>query len=387
MEGFYVFTPCFPWGLLVLLRIAEGEVLADVIRFVPDDDNKLEEVMVPLFRVSLTDGNAAEVVHASWLDGRAAHISWLDPLELRSHLSISAHFQLNQRRELAPLLQVKRALRLQAERLPELEEPGPAQSIDDRWFPSQLYRTADEVTVATEAMLSCMLNNPSPQAAQCDLALIRGPADFTPQNPSFPGIRPGLYVGDYGHSMYGQYRTEVLLLEYTTMSPAQLQQEAENPSVIFARPGRAANPPAGLLELAALGEDVTFMRGVKQCGDLHVPMGATTFVAICGPDSAIGVLERDSRAAPPDTVTNRENGVQERAQRSWNGWGTLAMPGFGHPSWSSGWLVQFQDDAHTGDHRFGFAWDRNQDAIVLRWIPSQDTCPFLQRAWLPEDLQ
>ena len=75
--------------------------------------------------------------------------------------------------------------------------------------------------------------------------------------------------------------------------------------------------------------------------------------------------------------------------RAWRGWGTLAFPGFMHPSWAGGWLVQLGDNSSTGDHRFGFVWDRDQSrgAVVLHWVASQDACPFLQRSWLPEDLR
>jgi hypothetical protein len=61
----------------------------------------------------------------------------------------------------------------------------------------------------------------------------------------------------------------------------------------------------------------------------------------------------------------------------------LSFPGFENPSWDGGWLVQLFPDS------FAFAWDRdgNQEAVALRWIGVQDECPFLQRSWLPEDLQ
>lgn len=39
--------------------------------------------------------------------------------------------------------------------------------------------------------------------------------------------------------------------------------------------------------------------------------------------------------------------------------------GFGRPSWDTGWLVQFAHRA--GEDRFGFVWDRAQDAVVLKW--------------------
>ena len=37
--------------------------------------------------------------------------------------------------------------------------------------------------------------------------------------------------------------------------------------------------------------------------------------------------------------------------------------------------------------RFAFVWDRHQDAVVLQWVQAQDTCAFLRRTWLPEDVR
>merc|ERR1711904_230923 len=102
----------------------------------------------------------------------------------------------------------------------------------------------------------------------CDLALLRGPKDFVRRDPNFPGIRSGLYVGDYGHTYYGQFRTEVLLVEYVTMTRAELEHELESSTRIFERPacsnirmspGRA--PPAIRSLLDIEQEEVTFVRG------------------------------------------------------------------------------------------------------------------------------
>merc|ERR1719379_520142 len=122
----------------------------------------------------------------------------------------------------------------------------------------------------------------------CDLALVRSPKDFARRDPGFPGIRPGLYVGDYGHQFYGQFRTEVILLEYVSLSPQEMLEEATQPTRVFQRPHAVSSEAnrigqqqaVGLARLAELAREVTFVRGIKQCGDFHVPMGATTFVAI-----------------------------------------------------------------------------------------------------------
>merc|ERR1712232_489064 len=125
------------------------------------------------------------------------------------------------------------------------------------------------------------------------------------------------------------------------------------------------------------------MRGTKQCGDFHVPMGATTFIAVGGPQEACSALKGVATRSmfvdiePPANVLNRRTGGRETVLRAWRGWGTLATPGFDMPSWAGGWLVQLDHDVATSDNRFGFVWDRNQDAVVLQWIRAQDVSPFL----------
>ena len=54
MEGFYVFSNAFPWGLLALLSIEEGQLRARVARFLPRGD-AFSEVLVPLFEVSVQE--------------------------------------------------------------------------------------------------------------------------------------------------------------------------------------------------------------------------------------------------------------------------------------------------------------------------------------------
>lgn len=249
--------------------------------------------------------------------------------------------------------------------------------LSENWSPGRLGETEGEVKQHTSAMLRDMLG--SSRSIPCDLALIRSPDEFMPADPSVPRLRPGLYVGDYAHALYGQFRVEVLLLDYVSLTPDEIRAELQDPRRLFGRPGGGHPPPAQLQALAEMNQTITFMRVVKQCGDLHVPMGATTFVAVCADVSSVL-----TQTPAPSRVQNRQTWSWESVARSWRGFGTLATPGFARPSWATGWLVQF---AHGTGDRFGFVWDRNQDAVVLKWIGLQDTCPFLQRSWLPEDVR
>jgi len=433
LEGYYTFTPAFPWGLLVLVRILDGHVTANVIRLVPRGDGTFEEVSVPLFRIAFGEERAGvvrSIIDVPWFGGAPADVSKLPPTEMVARTEAAEMFRtqyIGQVGRVCPLFTSRQVLRIasteaaaaassvqarvaaaeevavttaeaeEAEEDEEEEEEDPSvtdgsddefgaivrqfQASSFHWSPGKLFETPEGAKEMTEAMLQDMLGKCK---CPCDLALIRSPEDFVPQENDFLGVRPGLYVGDYGHAFYGQYRTEVLLVEYISITPEQLQAEIDRPSLVFARPeGEPA--PRNLGRLRGIDAPLTFMRGVKQCGDFHVPMGATTFVVVCGPREACEALAEGAKF--PERIINRTTGQMERVARAWRGFGTLATPGFRSPSWANGWLVQLQDNDANGAHRFGYVWDRDQDAVVLQWLVAQDTCPFLQRAWLPEDLQ
>ncbi|CAE7417072.1 pkd2 [Symbiodinium sp. CCMP2456] len=403
LEGFYVLAGAFPWGLIALLRIVEGSLCGYIVRFMPKDDGDFAEVQVPLFEVSIVEdrpGIIRSSLTASWLSG-AANLAPVEVQDILAYTQESGIF-FSRRLTEAALFTPRRALRLASEApahgqapakpattvagdgsgyaahtvemplnppsLPDGSEEdrdsdddaGPAICSSASWRVGELDKSEESLLHRTQEMLRDMLGQ-----FPCDLALIRSPDEFVPLDPSVPGLRPGLYVGDYGHRFYGQFRTEVLLLDYMHLTADELREEVQMPRRLFMRP-HGEMPPAELAALAELDMPIDFMRGVKQCGDVHVPLGATTFVAVCSPPQAVAVLA--AGVQPPARVLDRQTGQSVAVARSWRGFGTLAMPGFQHPSWAQGWLVQLQA---AGTHRFGFVWDRNQDAVVLKWLVLQ----------------
>ena len=96
--------------------------------------------------------------------------------------------------------------------------------------------------------------------------------------------------------------------------------------------------------------------GRKVTGDVHVPMGANTFVALLEPSHLLGAVV--SARSHLSRRTRARGGVTEPVVRAWPGFGTLSFPGFQSPSWDSGWLVQLEDDA--SGTRFAFIWASRQ---------------------------
>eukprot|EP00933_Yihiella_yeosuensis_P040716 TRINITY_DN35082_c0_g1_i1.p1 TRINITY_DN35082_c0_g1~~TRINITY_DN35082_c0_g1_i1.p1 ORF type:complete len:481 (-),score=75.20 TRINITY_DN35082_c0_g1_i1:321-1763(-) len=393
LEGYYVLAGAFPWGLIVLVRICEGCVTADVVRFVNSEGGNFDEVLVPLFKIRFSEdpekpGVVTSTFQSSWDDACGADVSRLDPASLEAHHMMADGWRHRMLGE-SGLFRPKLAIRVSGPTGQEGEDEEDEDSAMEaalhnlavQWDPGQLLRSAAEANTKTAAMLKALLSGKC--GVPCDLGLVRGPDEFEARDPNIPRIRPGLYVGDYGHDFYGQFRTEVLLVGYLSLSSEELSQESFRQRV-FSRPDGEPSPDE-IQELDNLQMDVTFLRGTKQCGDFHVPLGAVTFVAVCGPPEAILTLAHGK--TPPSSVRNRLTNQMEVVIQSWRGFGTLATPGFGRPSWAGGWLVRIQDDSTTGNHRFAFCWDMNQDAVVLQWIRLQDSSPFLQRAWLPQDVR
>ncbi|CAE7573244.1 PKD2 [Symbiodinium microadriaticum] len=343
LEGFYVLAGAFPWGLIALLRIVEGRLCGYIVRFMPKDDGEFAEVQVPLFEVSIVEdrpGIIRSSLTASWLSG-AANLAPAEVEDILAYTQESGIF-FSRRLSEAALFTPRRALRLASEapahhQTPEkpattvagdgsgyaahtvqmpLNPPSlPDDSEEDRdsdddarpavcssasWRVGELDKSEESLLHSTQEMLRDMLGQ-----FPCDLALIRSPDEFVPLDPSVPGLRPGLYVGDYGHRFYGQFRTEVLLLDYMHLTADELREEVQMPRRLFMRP-RGEMPPAELAALAALDMPIDFMRGVKQCGDVHVPLGATTFVAVCSPPQAVAVLA--AGVQPPARVLDRQTG-------------------------------------------------------------------------------
>lgn len=376
LPGFFVLTPAFPWGLLVLLDFDEAGVKAEVLRFFPREGGGFEEVTVPLFRLTLDSPDSASGSGvAPWLakldceemsvDAVNAKLMSVDPLTLCSHMQDARHFKdFTIAGGTVDLCRFQQAFRFVA----SSEEASTFVNTTEAWLVNPPLDSIDALRKRTELMLQTMLGDGK---VPCDLALIRSPADYTPPNADFPGVRPGLYVGNYGHGCYGQFGTEVLLLEYVSLTHEEFVRELKAPSGIFSRP-QGEGPPSSLSGLCTLNKTITFLKITKQCGDKHVPMGATTIVAVIDPAEARAALIAGSD--PPSTINNDQTNAEETVVRAWCGYGTLAFPGFQRPSWDTGWLVQLPDDTETGTHRFGFVFGggASPGATVLNWIRAQE---------------
>lgn len=413
LEGYYTVPSGFPWCLLVLLRFQAGALVGEVIRFASPSRSSQSrrpagrmslETRAKIFEITFSADEEndfsvqASVTFPGDASGLLSRNATLEPLPATLRASLVEAEQFPHPQEIIPRwiparlgLTIKvadadaqEALELREKRRQPLlpEEEALAALLGARQRRMRLWRpdavdTADSIEEHSVQMFMELLE----ESRSLSLSLVRSPVEAALEDATAPRLSPGLYVGDYGHSMYGQYRHEVLLVEYRECGVEGLE-------ALFARPFESALPTELTAALEAVGAEnvgsMGFLVGSKVTGDVHVPAGQTTFVALCSSPELRLQLDR-AREPAASVVINRGNREIEEVIRAWPGFGTLAMFGFGQPSWAPGWLVQLEPTS-DGD-RFGFVWSRNQETIVLEYVQAQSTSPFLSRKWLPESLR
>jgi len=404
LEGFYSMPSAYPWCLLVLVRFEAGALVAEAIRF-RHGGQRSSEFSARLFEISFADDGPgsvrATVRFPADSEGRFAAGASVAPMPDVVFGQLEAAEWFRDREEVVPRWITARrgfsvevgddekapaggdsATRAEDEAVEDEDDDSPMQAqhgrgAQQRWQPR--VPVADGAELSTAQMVMDLLH----AARSLPLALVRSPADYAPAaDGAGPRIQPGLYAGDYGQDKYGQFSHEVLLIEYKDVC-------LDGVEALFARPFEGSGVPDHLAgAIAEFGfaeaEPMRFLVGSKVTGDVHVPAGQTTFVALCSPDPLRSLLDA-ARGAAPVEVVNRMSSRMERVRQAWPGWGTLAMYGFRMPSWSPGWLIQLESD--DGSDRFGFSWARNQDIVVLDYVQAQQMSPFQNRRWLPEALR
>lgn len=406
-QGVYTLAGGFPWGGLVVVRIRDGFVRGEIVRWLPRAGSW--EYAGPFdrtragFRETGTvffEGRlGAKYVNAvgGWLEPEELRVDALEPEAMLIRLNHAAH--LFDVKPGATLFDCPRALRLSSEGLSEVPTVYRDVLVEDSdvfWAPDP------RVTSILDGPLKTNDGRARGLAAElfykcecCDLALVRPPTKRALDTGGLESLRPGLYVGDYG-ARYGRFRTEVVLLESVVLDIGAALRDLDDDvepaeRKLFNRPRWCVSDDASDLALSreawgdALADlagstfdtPLTFVKATKVCGDIYVPMGAVTFVALVDPPEAVDALRRTVGAAHP-RVVDRQTGAHEDVVRHWPGLGALAFLGFHHFSWSPGNLVRL-GDAPDGSHKFGFAWERDQDAIVLHWIAAQDAAEYLER--------
>lgn len=318
-EGFYTLPSAFPWCLLVILRFDSGSLIADAVRFCcnvaaegdPDAPaHQALELYVRLFEITFSeeaDGNVrASLAFAGdtkgIFAGVAAHV---EPMPDSVASALPQARQIGFEESVMPgFINAARGFAVALER--------PEESADgELWQPdawSQRHHSPARLTEITPYMVYHLMR----AGRTLPLAMVRSPFEYTVDDPLVELLRPGLYVGNYCHDFYGQFKHEVLLVEFRECGLDGLRS-------LFARPGdrdRGGNTwgrvPQELRQAWERSDSAsaTFLVGVKVTGDYHVPAGQTTFVALVTPHDTKRLI--DQERGDLQEVRNRSTGRAER---------------------------------------------------------------------------
>lgn len=361
VEGFYMVCNAWPWGLFVHCHFENGAFCGDLIRMVPNNGTETDEaeyksILDRIFEISFeTHGKAKCEITL----GNTSQEDQDQGCKVLAH-AFGVSFQ---QETLSNRIGMNRVLPSKKDNFlfkinwnaPQSTQP----SHKFEWpqigmFPQEWDETqkgppkAHELIEGIQNKWECGGSNEA-----SDQFLLLEPldsmfaADYFNTLTEAPQIKPGFYTGSYG-TTYSCLRHEMLhvsCLFVDTHSPKSMEEafgSRETPTNPF-----GTKDSSGVL-----------LVGRKVTGDLHVPAGEITWFA--------DITKLNSTTNSPTTV-NDKDGNKHRVIKSWNGMGTLAFPGFNHPSWDSGWLLELEKGL------FAFGWSRiyNQDVIILHKSPFQ----------------
>ena len=404
-QGFHQLVDAFPWGALVLLRFHEGFFIGELMHHRPSDDGSgkaIPQTPLTILEVDFSQPGRTRSTCSAWppwaWPAFNPHITWcglavtncrttrVAPCVLPTSLGVVTRYFEGEDLPDQPSFMETSLLpgRLQCRQYVQLAFPTeptgdavaddaiePLRLLVHSWAPCDAADEVDQWPVRLRSIAECSRNG------GLTLGLVDGPTwpasiptanehpstgrDDRRQIPQ-PSLRAGLYIGQYGNGLYRNYSREALMLERRDF---HMGRDEAAVRALF-RHDRCVDQ---LLDQMRAVDTTTcvLLTGRKVTGDFHVPLGATTFIAVLEP-----ALDFPS---PPERV--RTVGSFLRVQQGWYGFGTLAHPGFCNPTFSRGWLVRLEDD--SDGQRYAFVWAGRIDtpANVLTQVVAQRTACYL----------
>lgn len=118
------------------------------------------------------------------------------------------------------------------------------------------------------------------------------------------------------------------------------------------------------LESISESEDFTFVSGRKVTGDIHVPSGETSWIAITS------TLEEVTGFPTPPTAILQDSQYHQ-VTNSWPGWKQLARPFFTDSIWKKGWLLELRGTKNAEVDEWGEGWKYEIEAHYVFWLPEE----------------
>lgn len=111
-------------------------------------------------------------------------------------------------------------------------------------------------------------------------------------------------------------------------------------------------------------ENFTFVSGRKITGDIHVPSGETSWIAITSK-----LEEVTGFPTPPTAIL--QGSQYHQVTNAWPGWKQLARPFFIDSTWKKGWLLELRGTKNAEIDEWGEGWKYDIEAQYVFWLPEE----------------
>jgi hypothetical protein len=194
-------------------------------------------------------------------------------------------------------------------------------------------------------------------------------------------LQPGFYVGKNTQRFHQRHLQNEIVkvrnhqIQYTGDKPncfSSLFQEDLNVSKTDALPMVLDILQPNHLERISDSEIFTFVSGRKVTGDIHVPSGETSWIAITSQ-----LEEVTGFPAPPTAIL--QDSQYHQVTNAWPGWKQLARPFFTDSTWKKGWLLELRGTRNVEVDEWGEGWKYDIEAQYVFWLPEERTYFILSK--------
>lgn len=335
--GYYTLPTAFPWGLLIRVSSQAEDLVIEAVRF----DAKLQhDILVCRLQPQGMSDDEVPIVKVVFSSGETIDGVRLlpPPDEVPGVLLEASSFELSEQ-------VVPRWIQSLGGFVLDFPKELGSKDADTVYTAWETSATLGEALAPTTIRMMRQLFEGH---RSLPLSLVRSPNPARLGGSDIPDIAAGLYVGDYG-SNYGQFCHEVLLLEFRRCYEDEVHE-------LFKRPFENQSMVPG--ELLNIFKDKTlqdmqlgFLIAKKVTGDVNVPAGQASFVALCSPTEARQNLSQTLGTDVSYEHARSNNLIHENIISYWPGFMTLAAPGFKHVSWQAAALAHLESDT-KGQDRF-----------------------------------
>jgi len=422
LEGWYTLCDAWPWGFLVLIKFCDGMLCGEVVS-VSQQDNSMAPLIdgydcqrKRIFEISFdSSGNAtctvigkkSESFGVKWKGGSTDSNSYhkvkksdvFRSLQIRNDFSDEEVFPRND------------GLLFHISHILKNERDVDRNEIHPEPFFSDLSEVDDSISVPTPTctdIIETLLQRETPVYKYKQN--IRRPSyinrlqDYHPNGLLFEylsgpegrplgnrakaskvmfqnaqPLQPGFYVGKNDRLFFHRHlKHEVLQVRNHQLHTAS-RNEADEILISFQETLKASKTDSlpSFVDIFKSNhrESFAFVSGKKVTGDIYVPTGELSWIAITST-----LRDMTSFPTPPTELVNGPQ--RHEVTNAWPGWKQVARPFYCDSSWKNGWLLELRRTINADDEwNEGFKYC--DEAQYVFWLPDEQLRNYFILSKLP----